>query len=166
MSSSDAYRGALEAVDRIVNRGGDADDVLRAAVEALHDRFDDYSWVGIYFVEGDELVLGPWKGPQATEHVRIPVGQGVCGAAAASGRTEIVDDVNADPRYLACFASTRSEIVVPIVYEGRVVGEIDVDSDRPAAFGGDDRAFLERVALLLSPYCLVGWDTGGERWSP
>ena len=166
MSSSDAYRGALEAVDRIVNRGGDADDVLRAAVEVLHDRFDDYSWVGIYFVEGDELVLGPWKGPQATEHVRIPVGQGVCGAAAASGRTEIVDDVNADPRYLACFASTRSEIVVPIVYEGRVVGEIDVDSDRPAAFGGDDRAFLERVALLLSPYCLVGWDTGGERWSP
>ena len=160
------YRGALEALDRIVNRGGDADDVLRAAVDVLHDRFDDYSWVGIYFVEGDELVLGPWKGPQATEHVRIAVGQGVCGAAAASGRTEIVDDVNADPRYLACFASTRSEIVVPIVYEGRVVGEIDVDSDRPAAFGEADRAFLERTALLLSPYCLVGWDTGGERWAP
>ena len=160
------YRGALEALDRIVNRGGDADDVLRAAVDVLHDRFDDYSWVGIYFVDGDELVLGPWKGPQATEHVRIPVGQGVCGAAAASGRTEIVDDVNADPRYLACFASTRSEIVVPIVYEGRVVGEIDIDSDRPAAFGEADRVFLERAALLLSPYCLVGWDTGGERWQP
>ncbi len=156
--------GALEAIDRILNRGGEADDVLRAVVDVLHDRFDDYSWVGIYLVEGDDLVLGPWKGPEATEHVRIPVGQGICGAAAATGQTEVVDDVNADERYLACFPSTRSEIVVPIAYEGRVVGEIDIDSDRPAAFGQDDRNFLERVALLISPHCLVGWDTGGVPW--
>jgi putative methionine-R-sulfoxide reductase with GAF domain len=161
-----AHGGALEAVERIINRGGDADDVLRQIVSVLYDRFDHYSWVGIYLVEDDELVLGPWQGPQATEHVRIPVGQGVCGAAAATGRTEVVDDVNADPRYLACFPSTRSEIVVPISYEGRVVAEIDIDSDTPAAFGEDDRRFLERVALLISPYCLVGWDTGGEAWSP
>jgi putative methionine-R-sulfoxide reductase with GAF domain len=161
-----AHGGALEAVDRIINRGGDADDVLRQIVSVLYDRFDHYSWVGIYLVEDDELVLGPWQGPQATEHVRIPVGQGVCGAAAATGRTEVVDDVNADPRYLACFPSTRSEIVVPISYEGRVVAEIDIDSDTPAAFGEEDRRFLERVALLISPYCLVGWDTGGEAWSP
>jgi len=160
------HSGALEAIDRILNRGGDADEVLRQVVSILHDRFDDYSWVGIYLVEGDDLVLGPWQGPEATEHVRIPVGQGICGAAAASGETEIVDDVNADPRYLACFPSTRSEIVVPIAYEGKVVGEIDIDSDRPAAFGPDDRSFLERVALLISPYCLVGWDTGGEVWAP
>jgi L-methionine (R)-S-oxide reductase len=159
-----SHEGALEAIDRILNRGGEADDVLRAVVDVLHDRFDDYSWVGIYLVEGDELVLGPWKGPEATEHVRIPVGQGICGAAAASGQTEVVDDVNADERYLACFPSTRAEIVVPIAYEGRVVGEIDIDSDRPAAFGDDDRAFLERVALLISPHCLVGWDTGGVPW--
>jgi GAF domain-containing protein len=161
-----AHTGALEAIDRILNRGGDADDVLRQVVSVLHDRFDDYSWVGIYLVEGDDLVLGPWRGPQATEHVRIPVGEGICGAAAASGQTEIVDDVNADPRYLACFPSTRSEIVVPIAYEGRVVGEIDIDSDRAATFGEQDRAFLERVALLISPHCLVGWDTGGEAWAP
>jgi L-methionine (R)-S-oxide reductase len=161
-----AYDGALEAIDRILNRGGDADDVLRAVVSVLHDRFEHYSWIGIYLVEGDELVLGPWQGPEATEHVRIPVGQGICGAAAASGQTEVVDDVNADPRYLACFPSTRSEIVVPISYEGRVVGEIDIDSDRPAAFDPEDRAFLERVALLISPHCLVGWDTGGEAWTP
>jgi putative methionine-R-sulfoxide reductase with GAF domain len=161
-----AHGGALEAVDRIINRGGDADDVLRQIVSLLCERFDHYSWVGIYLVEDDELVLGPWQGPQATEHVRIPVGQGVCGAAAATGRTEVIDDVNADPRYLACFPSTRSEIVVPISYEGRVVAEIDIDSDTPAAFGEDDRRFLERVALLISPYCLVGWDTGGEAWSP
>ena len=138
-----------QAVEEIVQQGGD---VLRNVVEALHDRFEHYSWVGIYLVEGDDLVLGPWKGPEATEHVRIPVGQGVCGAAAASGETEIVDDVNADPRYVACFPSTRSEIVVPISYERRVVGEIDIDSDRPAAFTDDDRALLENVAELIAPH--------------
>jgi len=128
-----------------------ADDPLAAAVDALQNGFEHYSWVGIYLVEGDDLVLGPWQGPEATEHVRIPVGQGVCGAAAASGQTEIVDDVNADPRYLSCFPSTRSEIVVPIANDGRVVGEIDIDSDRPAAFTEEDRSFLERVAELLGP---------------
>jgi L-methionine (R)-S-oxide reductase len=159
------YSGALEAIDRILNRESEADEVLRQTVDVLHDRFEHYSWVGIYLVEGDDLVLGPWRGPEATEHVRIPVGQGVCGAAAASGKTEVVDDVNADERYLACFPSTRSEIVVPIAYQSRVVGEIDVDSDVPAAFGGADRAFLERVAVLVSPHCLVAWDTGGVAWA-
>ena len=158
------YSGALEAVDRILNRETEADEVLRQTVETLHDRFDHYSWVGIYLVEGDDLVLGPWKGPAATEHVRIPIGQGVCGAAAASGRTEIVDDVNADDRYLACFPSTRSEIVVPIAYEGRIVGEIDIDSDRPTAFIPEDKEFLERVAVLISAHSLVAWDTGGVAW--
>jgi L-methionine (R)-S-oxide reductase len=166
VTTADARRAALEAVDRIVNRGGEADDVLRAVVDVLHDRFPHYSWVGIYLVEGEELVLGPWRGPQATEHVRIPVGQGICGAAAASGKTEVVDDVAADDRYLACFPSTRSEIVVPVSFRGRVVAEIDVDSDEPAAFGEADRELLERVALLVSPYCLVGWDTGGQAWEP
>jgi L-methionine (R)-S-oxide reductase len=160
------YAGVLEAIDRIVNRESEADEVLRQAVSVLAQRFDHYSWVGIYLVEDDDLVLGPWEGPQATEHVRIPIGQGVCGAAAASGRTEVVDDVNADERYLSCFPSTRSEIVVPIVYEGKVVGEIDIDSDSPAAFGDEDRALLERVATLISPHALVGWDTGGVPWHP
>ena len=151
------YRGALEEVGRMLDRGGEPDDVLRAVVELLHDRFDHYSWVGIYLVEGDELVLAPWKGPEETDHVRIPVGQGICGAAAATGETEIVDDVNADPRYLACFPTTRSEIVVPIPFEGRVVGEIDIDSDEPAAFTDADREFLERVAALIAPHSLVAF---------
>ena len=142
---------SLETIEQIAD---DGEDVLQRVVDVLHDEVEHYSWVGIYLVEGDDLVLGPWRGPQATEHVRIPVGQGVCGAAAASGETEIVDDVNADPRYLACFPSTRSEIVVPISHEGRVVGEIDIDSDRPAAFGENDRAVLERVASLIAPHCL------------
>ena len=155
---------SLDRIEQLAAGSSDADDLLRRVVDELHDGFEHYSWVGIYFVEGDELVLGPWKGPQATEHVRIPVGAGICGAAAATGRTEVVDDVNADPRYLACFPSTRSEIVVPIAYEGRVVGEIDIDSDRLAAFTDGDREFLEGVAALIAPHCLVGWDTGGVPW--
>ena len=157
-----SHGDVLEAIDGILTADGE---VLQPVVDVLYDGLENYSWVGIYLVEGDDLVLGPWKGPEATEHVRIPVGQGICGAAAATGETEIVDDVNADERYLSCFPSTRSEIVVPIAHEGRVVGEIDIDSDRPAAFGEADRAFLERVALLISPHCLVGWDTGGVAWS-
>ena len=145
--------GLQEEVDRILNGGGSDEEILQSVVDALAERVEHYSWVGLYLVDGDDLVLGPWRGPQATEHVRIPVGQGVCGAAAASGATEVVDDVNADPRYLACFPSTRSEIVVPIFHAGRVVGEIDIDSDRPAAFGEGDREALERIALQIGPHC-------------
>jgi GAF domain-containing protein len=150
ISRADVQRGVLDAVDRAVNSEPTGEGVLRRTVELLHDRFDHYAWVGIYLVEGGELVLGPWRGLSETEHVRIPVGQGICGAAAASGETVIVDDVNADPRYLACFPSTRSEIVVPIHFGGQVVGEIDIDSDQAAAFDADDRRFLEHVARMLS----------------
>ena len=163
---SELYTTALAEIEAIIERETEVDEIVRQTVDVLHDRVAHYSWVGIYFVEEGDLVLGPWRGPAATEHVRIPVGQGVCGAAVANGRTEIVDDVNADPRYLACFPSTRSEIVVPIRYQDMVVAEIDIDSDSAAAFGDDDRAFLERVALLISPHCLVGWDTGGQAWEP
>ena len=142
--------GLQEGVDRILEGGGSDEEILQGVVEALEQLVEHYSWVGIYLVDGDDLVLGPWRGPQATEHVRIPIGQGVCGAAAASGETEVVDDVNADPRYLACFPSTRSEIVVPIARDGHVIGEIDIDSDSPAAFGDADREFLERVAELMA----------------
>jgi GAF domain-containing protein len=152
-SATDLRRGALDAIDRIVHAGATPDDVLQRAVDLLHDRFEHYSWVGIYLVEGEELRLGAWQGPEATEHVRIPIGAGICGAAAASGRMEVVDDVQADSRYLACFPSTRSEIVVPIHFHGEVVGEIDVDSDTPSAFDGIDQRFLEHVARMLSSPC-------------
>jgi L-methionine (R)-S-oxide reductase len=150
--TSEAYRAAREAIDRIVSGEPQAGEVLRQTVDILHDLFPHYSWVGIYLVSGADLVLGPWRGPHETEHTRIPIGEGICGAAAASGRTEVVDDVNADDRYLACFASTRSEIVVPIVSERELVGEIDIDSDEPAAFGEADRQLLELVASLVSAH--------------
>ena len=88
--------------------------------------------------------------PQPTEHARIPLGQGICGAAASSGETIVVDDVNADPRYLACFLNTRAEIVVPIKDERAVYGEIDIDSDHRGAFGPADRELLEGVAGRLA----------------
>lgn len=109
-----------------------------------------FNWVGVYMIEAKEtLVLKAWDGPQATEHVRIPIGQGICGLAAREAKTVIVDDVNKDSRYLACFLNTRSEIVVPIFSDGRVVGEIDIDSDRPSAFTKDDQDLLEAVAVEL-----------------
>ena len=114
-----AHDGALEAIDRIVTRGTDADEVLREVVAVLHR---DYSWVGISFVEEGELVLGPALGEQTAELTRIPIS-----------------------------------------YENNVVAELGVVAGE---LGPEEHAFLERVALLISPYCLVGWDTGGEAWSP
>lgn len=144
---------ALNLVRAAIAQAPDPAAAGQRAVEALHDRFAHYDWVGIYWVDptGRELHLGPWIGPAATEHTVIPVGVGICGAAAASGRTEIVDDVNADPRYLACFTSTRSEIVVPILDGGEVVGEIDIDGTDLAAYDDTDARFLEEVAALLAP---------------
>lgn len=126
--------------------------VLQDVVDFLYEGFEKYSWVGIYLVKGTTLVLGPWKGAQATEHTTIPIGTGVCGAAAKSGKTELVDDVSTDKRYLSCFLSTRSEIVVPIKKGSLVLGEIDIDSDRPAAFDKHDVVFLEKVADMLSQH--------------
>ena len=117
----------------------------------LFDELEHFSWVGIYMVDGDELELAAWAGQEETEHVRIPIGEGICGAAAASGETEIVPDVREDERFIACFPSTRSEIVVPIFRAGEVVGEIDVDSDELDAFDERDVRLLEWTATRLGP---------------
>jgi len=126
--------------------------VLQHVVDFLYERFDSYNWVGIYIVKDDHLILDSWQGLQATEHTKIPVGLGICGSAAQSGKTEVVVDVSKDGRYLACFVSTRSEIVVPIKKDGVVVGEIDIDSDMPGAFTKDDSLFLEKVADMLNKH--------------
>jgi GAF domain-containing protein len=117
-----------------------------AMVKFLNTLAPTYSWVGIYAVDGKDLVLDAWAGPAATQHTRIPIGKGVCGFAAKAGRTEIVSDVSKDSRYLECFLSTRSEIVVPIAGQSGVIGEIDIDSDQLDAFSSVDREFLEVVA--------------------
>ena len=145
-----AHGDALNLVRAAIAEAAEPEAAAQRVVDLLHERFPNYDWVGIYWVDGDDLVLGSWTGPEATDHTRIPIGTGVCGAAAASGRTEIVPDVKADPRYLACFASTRSEIVVPIFEGAEVVGEIDIDGSDLDAFGSTDALFLEEVAAFLA----------------
>ena len=146
-----AHGDALNLVRAAIAEAAGPEAAAQRVVDLLHDRFPPYDWVGIYWVEGSDLVLGPWTGPEPTEHTRIPIGTGVCGAAAESGRTEIVGDVSADPRYLACFASTKSEIVVPIFDGGEVIGEIDIDGSDLDAFDTTDARFLEEIAAFLVP---------------
>jgi len=126
----------------------------QTVVTALSRQLAHYSWTGFYMLDPDDanmLVVGPFVG-DPTPHTRIPVTQGICGAAVASGETVIVDDVNADPRYLSCSISTKSEIVVPIYAHGKVIGEIDIDSHDPAAFTSDDKLLLEEVAKVVGKY--------------
>lgn len=141
--------GLLTAIRSAVAAAPNAQSAMQQAVRLLKDGVPHYTWVGIYVLDGKELVLGPFLG-KPSPHTRIPLGQGICGAAATERATIVVDDVNADPRYLACSIETQSEIVVPIMRDGDVFGEIDIDSDQPAAFGAADRALLEPVAALLA----------------
>ena len=123
---------------------------IEKVVGFLKDNLPHYNWVGVYLMDtnGKELVLGPYLG-KPSPHLRIPLDQGICGAAAREGHTVIVDDVNSDPRYLACSIETKSEIVAPIWVNGKVAGEIDIDSDRTAAFQDADRRLVEFAAGLL-----------------
>ena len=147
--SSVDYAAIEQDIRRELAQTSDGQQALTRAVEILKARVPDYTWVGIYQCFGNELVLGPFQG-KPSPHTHIPVGRGICGAAAAEKETIIVDDVNNDPRYLACSVETKSEIVVPIMRGSDVIGEIDIDSDRPAAFGPQDKQMLERVAAMLS----------------
>jgi len=143
------YGATEQEIRRELARVTDRTQAMTRAVEILKARMPDYTWVGIYELVGNELVLGPYIG-KPSPHTRIPLGRGICGAAAAEKETIIVDDVNADPRYLACSVETRSEIVVPIMRGCEVLGEIDIDSDKIAAFGPDDRRLIELAAAALS----------------
>src|SRR3954470_5736889 len=139
----------LALVEDAVRSAQHPEIAMERVVEILKREMPHYTWVGIYLLEGDELVLGPYVG-KPSPHTRIPLGRGICGAAAAARATIVVDDVNSDPRYLACSVETQSEIVVPILRGGAVLGEIDIDSDTRAAFGPDDRDLVETVAAILS----------------
>ena len=144
------YQDTLNRVKTALEREQDDTRAMEITVRVLAEEMPDYHWVGIYLLYGNELVLGPFVG-RPSPHTRIPLGRGICGAAASEKTTIIVDDVNADPRYLACSLDTKSEIVVPVLLDGEVLGELDVDSDRKAAFGTADQALLEGVAMLLAP---------------
>jgi GAF domain-containing protein len=141
------YETAKNKINEIIDSNESS--ILQDVVDFLYYNFENYSWVGIYVVKRDDLILGPWSGLKATDHVKIPIGRGICGSAAATGRTEIVQDVSADDRYLSCSVSTKSEIVVPIKKDDRIIAEIDIDSDIKNAFTTKDKLFLEKIADML-----------------
>lgn len=145
-----------DATMAALRRAAPLEDRLRAVCELLRSNVPHYDWVGFYIVDPNnenELYLGPYAGAP-TEHTRIPFGRGVCGRAAAARQTVVVDDVARETDYLACSPAVRSEVVVPILIEGKVWGELDIDSHEVAAFGEDDVAFLTRLcdqlALMLA----------------
>jgi len=127
-------------------------ELMPAMVKVLHERMLEYNWVGFYLLEPGAqppmLVLGAFEGAM-TPHTRIPLNQGICGAAASSGLTVVVDDVNQDPRYLACSLETKSEIVVPVFVRGKVVGELDIDSHFAAAFTSEHQELVQHCARLV-----------------
>jgi GAF domain-containing protein len=129
-----------------------AKEVMEGVCKLLHERMLKYNWVGFYMLEAGAtppvLVLEAFLGAM-TPHTRIPLNQGICGAAASSGKTIVVDDVAKDPRYLACSLETKSEIVVPIFVKGKVAGELDIDSHFPAAFGAEDEKLVQYCAEVV-----------------
>jgi len=144
----------LSQIRQLASVAPTLESLQKGMVDSIVRHLPYCNWTGFYMLDPadpETLILGPFVG-DPTPHVRIPVTQGICGAAVASGKTVIVDDVNADPRYLSCSIETKSEIVVPIYAHGVVVGEIDIDSHNSAAFTETDRAFLEELARVVGVY--------------
>ncbi len=123
-------------------------DILQSAAELIDGFSDNYNWTGFYMKRGEILEVGPYIGPK-TEHTRIELHNGICGAAASQKETVIVDSVQDDPRFLSCSINTRSEIVVPMMDGDQVLGEIDIDSNRSANFNTQDKTMLEEIANIL-----------------
>ena len=125
---------------------GERDPIANAAntAAAIWQHMEGINWAGFYFRQGDTLVLGPFQGKPAC--VRIPLGQGVCGTAAARRETLVVPDVHAFPGHIACDGASNSEIVVPLVQRGEVIGVLDIDSPRFARFGAAEQELCERIA--------------------
>ncbi|SEN34605.1 GAF domain-containing protein [Sphingomonas gellani] len=147
-SKEDLYRDLLAAVDALTADEPDAIANMANAAAVIWQYLPDLNWAGFYRMVDGELVLGPFQGKAAC--IRIPVGKGVCGTAAATRATQRVEDVHAFPGHIACDAASRSELVVPLVRDGVVLGVLDLDSPIPARFDTDDARGCEAVAALLA----------------
>ena len=152
MPTADKIAGLRNEVQELSAASPTAQDLMKRMAKLLHDRMLKYNWVGFYMLEPGAqppiLVLGAFEGAM-TPHTRIPLNQGICGAAASSGLTVVVDDVSKDPRYLACSLETKSEIVVPVFVRGKVTGELDIDSHFPAAFTPEDQELVQFCAAVV-----------------
>ena len=142
-----------ERVEEIAGTASTVKARLQRICDLLRDDVGHYDWVGFYFLDpaGAELTLGPFSG-EPTQHVRIPVGRGICGRAAERGETFLVQDVARESDYLSCSAKVRSEIVVPLSRDEKVTGELDIDSHSVAPFTEQDRIFLEKVCGTVSGF--------------
>src|SRR5271166_2395014 len=154
-STTSKHDEVRKAADRLNSEALSADQLMEGIARLLNKELLKYNWVGFYMIEPGAnppmLVLGHYQGAM-TVHTRISLHQGICGAAASSGKTVVVDDVTKDTRYLACSLETKSEIVVPVFARNKVVGELDIDSHFPAAFGSDDRKLVEYCAQLVGQH--------------
>ncbi len=161
MPSTSEKQGTIDLVKKelagLAQSSTSAGELMERIVKLLHDRLPKYNWVGFYMLDKSSvdkaptLVLGAFQGAM-TPHIRIPLNEGICGAAATTGKTLVVDDVNQDPRYLACSIETKSEIVAPIFVHDEVAGELDIDSHFPAAFDHEDRELVEHCAAMVGKY--------------
>lgn len=142
------YADLLSAADALTRDEPDPVANMANISALLWQLLPDLNWAGFYRMVGDELVLGPFQGKPAC--IRIPVGRGVCGAAAATRETQLVEDVHAFPGHIACDAASASEIVVPLVVGEQVIGVFDLDSPRPARFDAEDASGLEALARLVA----------------
>ena len=151
-SKTGKFEEVRKEADRINSEARTADRLMEGIARLLNREMLKYNWVGFYMLEAGAnppmLVLGHYQGAM-TVHTRISLHQGICGAAASSGKTVVVDDVKKDPRYLACSIETKSEIVVPIFVHGKVAGELDIDSHFLSAFSDEDRELVEYCAELV-----------------
>ena len=153
-----AFDQIVSEVQRFASSAKELRALQEFCVSLMAERLPHYNWVGFYMLDPADdnmLVLGPFRGAPA-EHVRIPVTEGICGAAVAQGQTVVIDDVSQDPRYLACSIETKSEIVAPIRANGKIVGEIDIDSHSLSAFGPRDRRFVEDCAAVVGDFIEAG----------
>lgn len=141
------YRDLAQAIGGVTEGEPDAIANMANAAALLWEYLPDINWVGFYRVIGGELVLGPFQGKVAC--IRIALGAGVCGTAAASGTSQLIDDVHAFPGHIACDAASAAELVVPIMVEGRVIGVLDIDSPTPARFDEQDLEGIEAIVALL-----------------
>lgn len=135
----------------LLKSGQSRDEKLQQICDELVERVAHYNWVGFYLADNEDevLQLGPYRGTP-TEHIRIGFGQGVCGQAALTHKTLLVQDVSHESNYLACSLDVKSEVVVPILKNGRFVAELDIDSHTKNAFNEEDRLFLERLCAEIA----------------
>ena len=143
------YRDLLSAIDAVTADEPDAIANMANAAAVIWRYLPDLNWAGFYRAIDGQLVLGPFQGQAAC--IRIDFGKGVCGTAAATRETQLVEDVHAFPGHIACDAASRSELVVPIVVGGRLIGVLDLDSPSPARFDAEDAAGCEALVAMLAP---------------